>query len=609
MQGFMRQRGSSWELRVYVGRDPVTGRKRWVVKTVKTGKREAQRALAAMVAEADRGALRSTTATVGELLEEWFAHAAPGFSPKCVLKTRGVLDRNLLPFLGTIRLSKLGAADIDRHYRRLRDEGGRPGRPLAPGTIKRTHGVLHRALAQGVKWGWLAVNPAAAATAPRVLVADINPPAPHDLARVFALATEWDVEFADYIVLAAATGARRSELVALRWADVDLDRGSVAISRGIVASLDGLVEKDTKTHAARRVSLDPTCAAAMRAHRARAVERARLAECELSPLAFVFSFEVDGSKSWYPDSVSRTFTRLCRKAGCRRPACTIFAITSPPTCWLPASTSAPSPGDSATATPRRRSTSTLTSWPRRTATRPTPSARSSTTPSPAPATRRQLSRKTPALRLVRRDLERLVGRVDHDTEPAEEPELSENLEVERPRIAKGNWSLPRELPQLKRAGDRAGLGDDAPNGDAIGFGRCEVKSYEVCDPTGKRVVNRSGVQQAESRHGLLRSRDDDLDPRPCDVQPRPGKTLEGEPHIPWLRMSTVGSTGTRNTTAPSTPFWTSHARTSCGVSASNRTRSSLRATKRPRYGRRMSAPALRRASTSGRTFGSGRRMT
>ena len=79
MQGFMRQRGSSWELRVYVGRDAVTGRKRWVTKTVTGGKREAQRALAATVAEADRGVLQSTTATVGELLGEWFAHARPAF--------------------------------------------------------------------------------------------------------------------------------------------------------------------------------------------------------------------------------------------------------------------------------------------------------------------------------------------------------------------------------------------------------------------------------------------------------------------------------------------------------------------------------------------------
>jgi hypothetical protein len=88
MQGFLRQRGSSWELRVYLGRDAVTGRKRLISRTFKGGKRDAQRALAALVAEADRGALARTTATVGELLEEWLAHASPGFSPKNAKETR-----------------------------------------------------------------------------------------------------------------------------------------------------------------------------------------------------------------------------------------------------------------------------------------------------------------------------------------------------------------------------------------------------------------------------------------------------------------------------------------------------------------------------------------
>lgn len=78
---------------------------------------------------------------------------------------------------------------------------------------------------------------------------------------------------------------------------------------------DGLVEKDTKTHAARRVSLDRTTVAAMTAHRARAEERARLCEHELDRRAFVFSNEIDGPECWYPDSVSRAFARLCRKAG------------------------------------------------------------------------------------------------------------------------------------------------------------------------------------------------------------------------------------------------------------------------------------------------------
>ncbi len=200
-------------------------------------------------------------------------------------------------------------------YRRLREKGGRAGRPLARGSIRRAHGIIHRALNQGVRWGWLAVNPASAASPPRLPTPDINPPAPHELARLFALATEADVDLADYILFAAATGARRSELIAPRWADLNLDRGSVWIARGIVLGDNGLVEKDTKTHAARRVSLDPTTVAAMAAHGARARERATLCEREVNDRAFVFSNEVDGSECWYPDSVSRSFARLCRNAG------------------------------------------------------------------------------------------------------------------------------------------------------------------------------------------------------------------------------------------------------------------------------------------------------
>ncbi|HVM36261.1 MAG TPA: tyrosine-type recombinase/integrase [Actinomycetota bacterium] len=312
----MRQRAAgSWELKVYVGRDAVSGKKRWAYRTFRGGKRDAQRALAAFVAEGERGSLARTKATVGELLEEWYAHASPGFSPKGARETRGVIDRNILPFLGDVPLSKLGAADLDRLYRRLREKGGRAGRPLAPNTIRRAHGILHRALGQGVRWGWLGVNPASSATPPRVPMPDINPPAPHELAKLFALATETDIDLADYILLAAATGARRSELVALRWADLDLDRGSVWVARGIVLGFNGLVEKDTKTHAARRVSLDPTTVAAMVAHRSRALERAQLCGVQLEDGAFVFSNEVDGSDCWYPDSVSRSFAKLCRKAG------------------------------------------------------------------------------------------------------------------------------------------------------------------------------------------------------------------------------------------------------------------------------------------------------
>ena len=315
MQGFMRKRGSSWELRVYLGRDGVTGKKRWATKTVRGGKREAQSALASMVTEADRGGLVTTSATVGDLLERWFEHAAADFSPKTVLETRGFIDRNLLPAFGAVRLSKLRTDDLDRFYRQLRTSGAKSGQPLAPATIRRIHGILRRALAQGVRWGWLGTNPAAEASPPRVDASEITPPAPADVARLFAVAEESDPELATFVVLAAATGARRSEVVALRWADIDLDVGTVKVGRAIVMGPNGLIEKDTKTHASRQVSLDPTTLAVLRSHRERVVNRAEACRLKLPRAAFLFSHEVDGSSPWRPDSTTRAFSRLCWRAG------------------------------------------------------------------------------------------------------------------------------------------------------------------------------------------------------------------------------------------------------------------------------------------------------
>ena len=77
----MRQRGGSWEIRVYAGRDETTGKHRYISRTVRGGKREAETALANLVAEAGSGTLTHTTATVGELLERWFEHAR-GTSPR-----------------------------------------------------------------------------------------------------------------------------------------------------------------------------------------------------------------------------------------------------------------------------------------------------------------------------------------------------------------------------------------------------------------------------------------------------------------------------------------------------------------------------------------------
>jgi integrase len=316
MPGSIRQRGeNSWNLRVYAGRDPVTGRKLSVERTVRGNKRQASKALAAMVAEVDQrpaGALGR--GTVAALCREWLAHASPSFSPKTVEITRMYIEDPIIPALGSLQVAKLTPADLDRFYRQLLEVGRSRG-PYAPATIRRVHGIVRRALSQGVRWGWITHNPAIDASPPRVPMRDMKPPDPDQVVRLFRLAKESDPELATFVMLAASSGARRGELLALRWSDIDLGRSRLSIERGVVRVGANLIEQGTKTHQSRRISLDAGTVSALEDHREWMVVRAQAANSALTSNGFVFSHSVDGSSPWHPDSTSRAFRRICQKAG------------------------------------------------------------------------------------------------------------------------------------------------------------------------------------------------------------------------------------------------------------------------------------------------------
>ena len=316
MSGSMRQRGEeSWQLRVHTGRDAITGRKQYVERTFRGNKREASKALAALVTEADQRAPRSTKeGTVGVLLNEWLDHAAPSFSPKTVATCRGYIDNPIIPAIGSLPASKLTVTELDRFYRHLLEVGASHG-PYAPATIRRVHGIIRRAMTQGVRWGWINHNPAIDASPPRVRLREMKPPSPLDVVRLFRLARESDPDLATFIMLAASSGARRGELIALRWTDIDLKRGTLSIERGVVLVDGQLIEQGTKTHQSRRITLDGTTREDLRLHRSRMEDAARLAGTAIRSDSFVFSETLDGSTPWRPDSTTRAFRSLCQRAG------------------------------------------------------------------------------------------------------------------------------------------------------------------------------------------------------------------------------------------------------------------------------------------------------
>lgn len=316
MTGSMRQRGEeTWQLRVHVGTDPISGRKRYVAKTFHGPKRQAQRALADLVSETGSFVPRKDReSSFARLLEEWLEHAAPSLSPKTAVVDGGYVRTTIIPVLGKVPVAKLTPVDLDRFYRHLLEVGGPKG-PYTPATVKRVHGIIRRALAQGVRWGWLRHNPALDASPPRVPLRPMHPPTPDEVAGLFRLASERHPTLAVFIMLAASTGARRGELVALRWRDLDLERRTVTIERGLILVGNALIEQGTKTHQSRRVSLDEGTIAVLRAHRARLEHIAATCGVSLAEDPFVFTEAVDASTPWRPDSTTRAFRTLCAKAG------------------------------------------------------------------------------------------------------------------------------------------------------------------------------------------------------------------------------------------------------------------------------------------------------
>ena len=245
------------------------------VSTTEATKREAEAALTRLLGEVSAGRHSGPDATVAQLLEQWFAMAAPNWSPKTVVETRRFIDNYLAPHLGRVKVRKLTTAQLDSYYAMLRERGGRAGRPLAVSSVRRVHVVLRRSLAQAKRWGWIAQNPAADATPGRLPRREIVPPEPEATVRLIEAAEVEEADFGVFLRLAASTGAAPGELCALRWTDLDLSAGTVTIGRSLVDSADGgYVEKDTKTHAARRIALDASMVRALKAHKQRQTERA-----------------------------------------------------------------------------------------------------------------------------------------------------------------------------------------------------------------------------------------------------------------------------------------------------------------------------------------------
>lgn len=268
----------------------------------------------ARVSLGNRDYVPPTKLTVGEYLTKWLStkKVAP-------LTHRGyeqIIRNYLIPHLGKIKLQDLRAYHVKALYADMGENKGAQVKKLSNRTIQHTGTVLRMALRDAVEVdNLIAVNPAARVKLPQVITKIPTPYSREELNRLLKAAEGHRLYF--FFRLAAYTGARRSELCALRWSDFDGD--AVIISKSRVSDGKNVIEQDrTKggLNHQRRVPLDADTVKEFYAHKERqALERLYLGDDVWQDTGYVFVSE--NGEPIHPDTVTRIFSKLQKKAGLR----------------------------------------------------------------------------------------------------------------------------------------------------------------------------------------------------------------------------------------------------------------------------------------------------
>lgn len=380
-RGNIERRGAGYRVRVHAGVDADSGERLTLTeqvviappgdeKAVKAAYKQAQKVLTKLQADADAFKAARTKATFEALLDKWLPQHEIDATTRMTYE--GMIEKHIRPVLGDVplllftrdassRLEKLyaelrrcrdrcdGRARIEHrvpgpHQCRVVNHRRPPGRPPTGGypphdcviadcsvvecrpheckpysasSIRQVHAIISGALSAAVRWNWIAFNPAPAAKLPAKRRPQPQPPTSEQMARIVEAAFTVDAAWGMYVWLSAVTGARRGEVVALQWDDIDWDRRTVVLNENYVRGPSGMLMKDTKTHQGRRVALDEDTVTLLRRHQAAAAAQLRLLGLELTGATWLFSAKPDLSAPRDPSALTRRYSRMVEKLGIR----------------------------------------------------------------------------------------------------------------------------------------------------------------------------------------------------------------------------------------------------------------------------------------------------
>jgi len=313
MKGYIAKKGNRYYAVIYEGLDPVTGKEVRKWHPAGTCRDEAETLAHKLAARTDGGTDSIRSLTFGAYLtQQWLPGKANTLAESTWHGYRRKIERHILPTLGAVPIRRLKVTHLEALYESKLRPTETGTKALAPKTVLEIHLIIRGALDHAAKRGIVNRNVALVAHAPRLrsipkheaqawtaqqLTAFLRAAVGHRLFPAF-----W---------LAANTGMRRSELLGLKWGDIDLDKNTVSINRGLVAVGYELHESRGKTANSRRsIDLDPPTIEVLEAWR----HWTRL-EQTVTGKSNDYVFTTGNGHPVHPHSISQTFERISRNAG------------------------------------------------------------------------------------------------------------------------------------------------------------------------------------------------------------------------------------------------------------------------------------------------------
>ena len=315
MKGHARKRGKTWTIVYDLGRDPATGERRQKWEGGFRTRKQAEARLAEVQHSLNSGTyVCPTKMTFGQLLERWLTYyVANNVAPSTSAVYEQHCVKHIIPALGSLQLRLLNPQHLQRYYTeklkngRLDGSGGLNAR-----TVRHHHTTIHTALESAVKWDLVNRNIADSVHPPKYEQKEMSVLTPEDLCRVLEAAKL--TRYYHFYYLAAYTGARRGELLALRWKNVNLVGGTISINSSVTHTRGQVIYKRPKTAKSRRLVDLPQSATDVLAELfdEKNIKMATMG-VELTPEDLVFSN--DAGEPIHPDTVTHEWLKLMKRLG------------------------------------------------------------------------------------------------------------------------------------------------------------------------------------------------------------------------------------------------------------------------------------------------------